>query len=312
MLIDPVGHQAPDHAALVPVGLALLVEPGLRCVPFVADLVVVEDHRGGQRREHPAHDRIGPDVAVADRVLLEVLERFGRCVRVNLSRADGLTHVLRRLVGVELVAEHHHGVGPERLRLPQHPQPEGVQRIDPAALRMPPALEGVRGPVRRRGPARAEQQAQVAVGGNRPDARMRELVALRRPGALAVQVDLVGMGPPGLETGDRDEGEMVTLDREGGRLRAQDLDLARLVRLDPDGRLALADEAQHRAHDHFSHVLHHARFRPAYAASSPPHVGSRRSRPLRLNDARTSISCGPAPAGTVRTVEFSPRGSRQP
>src|SRR4029079_2448417 len=152
-LIDPVGHQPADDPPLVPVGLALLVEPGLRGLPLVVDLVVVEDHRRRQGREHPADYRVGPDVAVADRVLLEVLEGVDRAVAVDLAWSNLLADVLRRLVGVELVAEHHHRVRPVRFRLAPQPQRERVERLESPPLSMPPALEGVRGPVRRRGPA---------------------------------------------------------------------------------------------------------------------------------------------------------------
>ena len=180
VLVDPVGHQAADHAALVPVGLAHLVEPGLRGLPLVVDLVVVEDHRGRQRREHPADDRVGPDVAIADRVLLEVLEHLDGAVRVDLAVGDDLLDGLgagRRRAGRPASSS-------RRARSPWAGAASAARtcasRRSPS-LPVPPALEGVRRLMRRRGPAGAEEQSQVAVARDRPDPRMRELVALRRP-----------------------------------------------------------------------------------------------------------------------------------
>ena len=181
VLVDPVGHQPADHPVRVPVGLALLVQPGLRRLPLVVDLVVVEDHRARQRREQPADVGVGPGVPVADRVLLEVLQHLHRAVLLHLAVADDLLDRAGDLVGVELVAHHHHRVGPQRGGLAQHPHRVGAEDVDPLALRVVPALEGVRGSVRSRGPAGAEEQAQRPIAGDQPDARLRELVVVGRP-----------------------------------------------------------------------------------------------------------------------------------
>ena len=62
MLVDQVGDVAAGDL-VVPVGLvAYLLDPGGRDVPVVADLVVVEDHGGGDGGEEPA-DRGVPQVS---------------------------------------------------------------------------------------------------------------------------------------------------------------------------------------------------------------------------------------------------------
>ena len=72
VLEGPVGHEAADDA-LVPPGLgAHRAHPFVRRVPVVVDVVVVEDHRRGHRRQQPAHARLAPGVLVQAAVLLEV------------------------------------------------------------------------------------------------------------------------------------------------------------------------------------------------------------------------------------------------
>ncbi len=288
MLVDVVGHQPADDARLVPVGVAVLLEPRLGGVPLVVDLVVVEDHRRRHRREHPADDRVGPDVAVADRVLLEVLEHVDRPVGVDLTALDLLAHVLRRLVGVELVAEHDHRVRPELLGLAQHPQREGVERVDPPPLLVPPALGGVRPVMRSRAAARAEEQLEVLVLGDRPDPRVRELVALGRPHAGFLHADLVLVRHARLEALDRDQCEVVVLDRERLRLRVEHLNLAGLVHLHPDRGFGLTDESEHGADENFRHGV----------GTYPEQTESTPSRPSKLRRASTRITCGSG--GTAR------------
>ena len=50
-----------------------------------------------------------------------------------------------------------------------------------------------------------------------------------------------------------DDGKVVALDCEGVGTAAQHLDLAWLVRLDPDGCIRLADVAKQRSHPHLGH-----------------------------------------------------------
>ena len=78
VLVDPVGHVGADDP-LVPPGLAAdRVHPGLRRVPVVDHVVVVEDHRAGHGGDQPADGRVAPRVPVQPRVLLEVGDLVGR------------------------------------------------------------------------------------------------------------------------------------------------------------------------------------------------------------------------------------------
>ena len=72
MLVDPVRHQRAGDPLLPPVGLLHVEAPGVRGVPVVAHIVVVEDHRARQRRQEPADRRLAPRLVVEPRVLLEV------------------------------------------------------------------------------------------------------------------------------------------------------------------------------------------------------------------------------------------------
>jgi hypothetical protein len=122
MLVDPVAHQAADDA-LVPPGLTTHVfNPGSRGVPVVADVVVVEDHRHGDRREHPADHRVRPGLSVQPRVLLEV----GNLVRWRAVLPSALGNELlglrRDVVGIDLVSEKQQRIRPLVGRQPSHPQ----------------------------------------------------------------------------------------------------------------------------------------------------------------------------------------------
>ena len=66
--------EAGDDPAVPPVGGLHLVLPRPRGVPVVADVVVVEDHRGRQGRQQPAVGGVGPGELVEVGVLLPVLE----------------------------------------------------------------------------------------------------------------------------------------------------------------------------------------------------------------------------------------------
>jgi hypothetical protein len=81
------------------------MDPGLRGVPVVVDIVVVEDHRRRQGREKPPDDGVPPGVPVQARVLLEVGDLLaGRFVRVA-PRADEIEGSLGDLVGVDLISQ---------------------------------------------------------------------------------------------------------------------------------------------------------------------------------------------------------------
>ncbi len=106
----------------------------------------------------------------------------------------------------------------------------------------------VRRLVRDRHAARPERDAEVRVRGQRPDARRRQIGVRVWPRDLAVQLHLVRVLGARLEVVDADERVVVPLDAEGGLGEAENLDLARLVGLDPDGRLALVRVAEQRTY----------------------------------------------------------------
>ena len=60
VLVDPVGRQRGADPLAPPRPLGHLLAPGLRGVPVVVDVVVVEDHRGGDAGHEPADLGVGP------------------------------------------------------------------------------------------------------------------------------------------------------------------------------------------------------------------------------------------------------------
>jgi hypothetical protein len=118
---------------------------------------------------------------------------------------------------------------------------------------MPHVLAGVGRVVRRRGPARPEQQPQIALGRHQPDPRLRELVAERRPSLHAVEVDLVRMLDLRVQIGDADDGEVVALDLEGVGGAAENLYPAGLVGLDPHRGIGLAHMSQEWTYSNLGH-----------------------------------------------------------
>ena len=64
MLVDEVALEGGDDPLAPPLLLAHLRDPLDRRVPVVVDVVVVEDHRAGDRREQPADHRLAPGRAV--------------------------------------------------------------------------------------------------------------------------------------------------------------------------------------------------------------------------------------------------------
>ena len=129
VLVDPVRRQPADDPLLPPGRLLHLPPPQRRGVPVVTHVVVVEDHRGRDRRQQPADVRVAPALVVEPGVLLEVphlLERLDAGVPpLPDLRADGV----RGLVGVHLVAEQQHRVRPPLVGQPGHPLRVGVQRV---------------------------------------------------------------------------------------------------------------------------------------------------------------------------------------
>ncbi len=171
MLVDPVRHQATDDVFLPPRLASDVLDPRLGDVPVVDHVVIVEDHRRSHHRQQPTLDSGRPRLAVQHRVLLEVGHEFGRWL-VGFVVAVGVDVQLgqrRRVVGVDLIAEHHQEVGPLVDRLAEHSQPVGTQRVDPDAPFVVRRLEIERGFVRGRGPAAPEQDSDRLVPTQRAD-----------------------------------------------------------------------------------------------------------------------------------------------
>ena len=222
--------------------LAHLGDPFDRRVPVVVDVVVVEDHRAGDRREQPADHRLAPGGAVQPHVVVEG-DDLAVAVEVRLDvRVD--------LVGVDLVAEQQQRVRPLLRRLVAHPQRQAAQRVDLAPVRMRLLGQRVRRLVRGGDAAGAEDDRHRLRQRVRAQDAGRELGFGLRPDHRAVERDLVGRGGVGRQAVDVDDRVVMALDGEGRlgeRLpRRPDLDRARRVGLDPDRRLIRGGVPQQR------------------------------------------------------------------
>ena len=195
VLEDPVGHQARADVVVEP-GLGVhLVHPALGDPPLGVDLVVVEDHRDRHGREQPA-DRGGPTTPPCRRARTRRSRPArppGRR-RARARAASASCSCGRRLVGVDLVAEHHHHVGSGR-PAPGRGEPLRVdaQRVDALALVVLVGAQDVRRLVRSRHAAGAEHDVATArrpAGGScsagtpspPPATRARRRAAPRRGG----------------------------------------------------------------------------------------------------------------------------------
>ena len=220
------------------------VDPRLRRVPVVVDVVVVEDHRRGHGGEQPAHVRLAPRLPVQARVLLEVAHRLPRRHLGVAAGADEVAHAGRHLVGVDLVAEQDHRLRPLARLLLGHPQRERAQRVDLAAVGVLVLGQRVRRLVRRADPAGAEddpRRLRLVVGA---DVARGILGVRQRPRGLAVERHLVGRDRARLEARALHERVVVALDAERLRLAAEHGHRARPVGLDPDQRLGLPGVAE--------------------------------------------------------------------
>ena len=219
MLVDPVRHQRGRHVVVPPVGGARLLHPGGRRVPVVVHVVVIEDHRGGDRGQEPADGGLGPRLAVEARVLLEALDdRPGLLARVAAGAHEPL-RLRRDLVRVDLVAQQQEQVGPLLRVLVAHPHGERAQRVDAAAAFVLLLRERVRRVVGHRHPAGPKGDLERLVLRVGAKAAGRELGALRRPDLLPVELNRVLVRGARLEILDPHERVVMALHVEG-RLRA--------------------------------------------------------------------------------------------
>ena len=190
-----------------------------------------------------------------------------RRLRGVAAPADPGPHRGRRVVRVDLVADQQERAGP--LVLAGAGQPFG-ERDEDVGIDAPDVA------ARRRLAARPEREPQRAAGIERPDPARRP-ARVGRPGALAVQQDLVRRRRARVEPVDRDDRVVVAGDVKGpirGRRGARpDLDDARGARLHPDRRVPRADVPQERAEDECGHAagcLHCLLPQPVAAAQPHP------------------------------------------
>ena len=215
MLVDPVAHVG-GADPLRPPRLGLVVAaPGGRGVPVVVHVVVVEDHRGRDDGQQPAHRGLGPGLPVQDAVLGEVRDlvagRFGRVAALLDERRAWPA----RVVGVDLVADQQQQVGPaaraasRRRSAAQATSASGPCSCSSRCARRELSRRG------RTGSSAIRQEPKTSrsgrPGSRRPEHARRELRVRLRPADGAVQGDLV------LVLGPRRAGHRSPPARSGAR-----------------------------------------------------------------------------------------------
>jgi hypothetical protein len=218
VLVDPVRREPADDPVVPPRQPRHLLAPGTRGVPVVADVVVIEDHRAWQCGQQPAVGGVGPGQPVQMGVLLVVAQLLLRRLREVAACGDELPHLLRRLVGVDLVAQEHHQVGPLLVGHVVELQRVRPQHVDAVAA-------VVLGVVRDAGAARPEQHPVTPAGRQRTDPARWVPRALRRPDHLAVDPHVVRRGGARLEPVDLHQGVVVAVHGERRHLVAAPGDL---------------------------------------------------------------------------------------
>ena len=216
--------------------------------------------------------RVLPRLAIQARVLLEVGDLLARRLADVAALADEGERLRRDLVGVDLVAEQQQGPRPAAGVGAQHLLDQRVERVELAAvgvLALRQRCRG-RGGAARRGRSRRRVAAapspprvRITLGGNSESGSGQ-----RRSPSSATSYSVRRAR---LEPLDDHERVVVAADAEGRLGVAEHLDLARLVGLDPDHRLGLADVAQQWA----EHELRHARPVPVPPCREPglPELG---------------------------------------
>ena len=253
VLVDPVAHDPGDRAVVPPRLLPHLRQPRLGDVPVVAHVVVVPDHRGRDRREQPADDRVLPGLLVEPGVLLVVGHLLtGRGVGAA-ALADLFPGLERALVDVDLVAEEDQELGPVAVLAVDHLARQDPQGVELLALFVVVFGLDVGALVGEGDPTGAEADVDRFLSVEGPDHARWKVGVRFGPALLAVERDLVLVEAGGLETFDPDQRVMVLLDREGRLLATEDLDRAGGIGLDPDRRLGLADVSEQGSQDQLGH-----------------------------------------------------------
>jgi hypothetical protein len=187
VLVDPIRYERADDTLLPPRLGPHLGNPGLRDVPIVVDVVIVEDHGRGYRGEEPPDGRVLPGVPVEVGVLLEVRHFFSGRLAGVAPGADEVAGSRGYLVGVDLVPEQEECVGPRLARFAAHLEGERVQGVAPVPALGQTSLQRVRRFVRGEDAAGAEGEVELPVRGDGPDRGRREGIALFRPDLLSVE-----------------------------------------------------------------------------------------------------------------------------
>ena len=232
--------------------------------------MVVEDHRGRDDREQPAHRGLGPGLPVQGAVLGEVRDLVAGRGRRVAAAGDELPGGGPGVVGVDLVADQQQGVGPACRGLPGEVLGPGSQRVRAmagvrlgAVRRIAVRLGAVRPGAARTGPgagpaaarpggqlgdpAGTEGEPQRPAGIQGPQHAGPPRAAGFRPADGAVQRHLVlGLGPR-RQAVDHHQRVVVPGDLERPRLAAEGFHLTFAVGFNPDRDRGLVDVAEQRA-----------------------------------------------------------------
>ena len=134
MLVDPVAHVGGGDPGRPPRLGIVVAAPGRRDVPVVVHVVIVEDHRGRDDRQQPAHRGLAPGLTVEEAVLGEVRDLVAGRVGWVAALLDELPRGRPRIVGVDLVADQEHQIRPAVARRVAQVLGAGDQRVRPVLL----------------------------------------------------------------------------------------------------------------------------------------------------------------------------------
>ena len=256
MLVEPVAHEAADDPLVPPALGADVGDPGLRRVPVVVDVVVVEDHRrsapwrAASACSGSPHDSQYRRVYSSKSATVSPGGTSGSRRERMKSRTAG-----RDLVGVDLVAEQDQRLRPLRRVLLGHPLGERPQRVDLAPVGVLVLRQRVRRLVRRAHAAGAEHDPRRLVRVVGADDARRILAVRQRPHRLAVERHLVGRDRRRARAPRRPRARSgAPRRRTSSHSQSEHRDRAGPVGLDPDQRLCLPRVAERGAEDQLRHA----------------------------------------------------------
>ena len=235
MLVDPVADDPGDRPLVPPGLLPHLLQPGRGDVPVVAHVVVVPDHRGGDRASSQRISGSPQDSWYSHVYSSKSVTSSPGASRCRAAPIRSLVRG-RTLIDIDLVARAASAPSASCSRSPLEISPRaraGRRTRSPAPCRPGEHVGLECGSATRQEPKlRSRGPAPRGCGSAAGEGRAGD-----RRATLTVEGDLVGIGPAGLEPLDTDQRVVMPGDREGGLPEAEDLDLARAVGLDPDRRL---------------------------------------------------------------------------